>query len=211
MVASTIPLGTSVPRDGTERRIPCACKVWSAGVQASPLGKQLADQSEGTEVDRAGRVIVEPDLTIKGHPNVFVVGDMMSVPGVPGMAQGAIQGASYAAKQIKKMVDGTDVPAERAPFVYWDKGSMATISRFDAVAKVGKFEFAGFIAWLAWLVLHLYYLVGYRNRLATTLAWLSSFVGRNRGQMVITEQMVYARLAMEGLETARREQALCTT
>ena len=208
MVTDVDYLGITIKnKDGSERRIPCACKVWSAGVAASPLGKQIAEQSEGTEVDRAGRVVVEPDLTVKGHPNVFVVGDMMAVPGVPGMAQGAIQGASYAATRIRATVDGTDVPDRREPFKYWDKGSMATISRFDAVAKIGKIEFGGFVAWLAWLVLHLYYLVGYRNRLATTLAWLVSFAGRNRGQMVITEQMVYARLAMERLETAQRELA----
>ena len=208
MVTDVDYLGITVKdKDGTQRRIPCACKVWSAGVQASPLGARLAEQSDGTTVDRAGRVVVEPDLTVKGHPNVFVVGDMMAVPGVPGMAQGAIQGANYAAKQIKKIVDGTDIPADRAPFTYWDKGSMATIARFDAVAKVGRLEFGGFLAWVAWLVLHLYYLVGYRNRLATTLAWLTSFAGKNRGQMVITEQMVYARLAMERLETATRERA----
>jgi NADH:ubiquinone reductase (H+-translocating) len=206
MVTDVDYMGLTIKqKDGSERRIQCACKVWSAGVKASPLGKQLTDQSEGTEVDRAGRVVVEPDLTIKGHPNVFVVGDLMAVPGVPGMAQGAIQGASYAAKHIRRMADGTDVPAEREPFKYWDKGSMATISRFDAVAQVGKFEFGGFIAWLAWLVLHLYYLVGFRNRLATVLAWLITFIGRGRGQMVITEQMVYARLAMENLETTKRE------
>ena len=209
MVTDVDYLGLTIKeKDGTERRIPCACKVWSAGVQASPLGKQLAEQSAGTEVDRAGRVVVEPDLTIKGQPNVFVVGDMMSVPGVPGMAQGAIQGANYGVKHIKKIVDGTDDPATREPFKYWDKGSMATISRFDAVAQVGKFEFGGFIAWLAWLVLHLYYLVGYRNRLVTIIAWFVTFIGRGRGQMVITEQMVYARLAMENLETMRREQEL---
>jgi NADH dehydrogenase len=208
MVTDVDYMGLTIKnKDGSERRIQCACKVWSAGVQASPLGRQLAEQSDGTEVDRAGRVVVEPDLTIKGHPNVFVVGDMMSVPGVPGMAQGAIQGAVYAAKHIKRIADGTDVPAEREPFKYWDKGSMATIARFDAVAKVGRFEFGGFIAWLAWLVLHLYYLVGYRNRLATVLAWFITFIGRGRGQMVITEQMVYARLAMESLETARRKEA----
>jgi len=206
MVTDVDYMGLTIKqKDGSERRIQCACKVWSAGVKASPLGKQLADQSEGTEVDRAGRVVVEPDLTIKGHPNVFVVGDMMAVPGVPGMAPGAIQGASYAANHIRRMADGTDVPSEREPFKYWDKGSMATISRFDAVAQVGKFEFGGFIAWLAWLVLHLYYLVGFRNRLATVLAWLITFIGRGRGQMVITEQMVYARLAMENLETTKRE------
>jgi len=209
MVTDVDYLGLTIKeKDGTERRIPCACKVWSASVQASPLGKQLAEQSAGTEVDRAGRVVVEPDLTIKGHPNVFVIGDMMSVPGVPGMAQGALQGANYAVKHIKKMLDGTDDPANREPFKYRDKGSMATISRFDAVAQVGKFEFGGFIAWLAWLVLHLYYLVGYRNRLVTIIAWFVTFIGRGRGQMVITEQMVYARLAMENLETMRREQEL---
>ena len=93
-------------KDGEERRIECACKVWAAGVQASPLGKMIAEQSDGTEVDRAGRVVVEPDLTIKGHPNVFVVGDLMSVPGVPGMAQGAIQGAKYATKIIKHSRQG---------------------------------------------------------------------------------------------------------
>ena len=87
----------------TERRIGCACKVWAAGVAASPLGKMIADQSDGTETDRAGRVIVEPDLTVKGHPNVFVVGDLMSVPDVPGMAQGAIQGAHYATTLIKQL------------------------------------------------------------------------------------------------------------
>ncbi|EUA68654.1 putative membrane NADH dehydrogenase ndhA [Mycobacterium xenopi 4042] len=81
-------------KDGSQRRIQCACKVWAAGVQASPLGKILAEQSDGTETDRAGRVLVQPDLTVKGHPNVFVVGDLMAVPGVPGMAQGAIQGQS---------------------------------------------------------------------------------------------------------------------
>src|ERR1700756_4672517 len=153
-------------KDGGERRIACACKVWAAGVQASPLGKMIAEQSDGTEVDRAGRVIVEPDLTVQGHPNVFVIGDLMSVPDVPGMAQGAIQGAHYATKAIKQGLKGHDDPANRKPFKYFDKGSMATVSRFSAVAQVGKLEFGGFIAWLAWLVLHLYYLVGRRNRIA---------------------------------------------
>jgi hypothetical protein len=125
---------------GEERRINCACKVWAAGVQASPLGETLAEQSDGTEIDRAGRVVVEPDLSIKGHPNVFVLGDMASVPNVPGVAQGAIQGAKYATKTIKRMIAGTDDPATRVPFKYFDKGSMATISRHHAVAKVGKVE-----------------------------------------------------------------------
>ncbi len=186
-------------KDGTERRIECACKVWAAGVQASPLGKMIAEQSDGTEVDRAGRVIVEPDLTLKGHPNVFVVGDLMSVPGVPGMAQGAIQGAKYATKLIKHSLKGHDDPAHRAPFKYHDKGSMATVSRHNAVAKVGKLEFSGYFAWMAWLVLHLFYLVGFKNRFTTVIHWFVSFMGRSRGQMAITSQMIYARLAMNTL------------
>jgi NADH dehydrogenase len=192
-------------KEGTERRIECACKVWAAGVQASPLGKMLAEQSDGTEVDRAGRVLVEPDLTVKAHPHVFVVGDLMAVPGVPGMAQGAIQGASYATKLIKQSVGGHDNPANRTPFKYFDKGSMATISRFSAVAQVGKLEFGGFTAWLAWLVLHLYYLVGYKNRFTTVFAWFISFLGHSRGQMAITSQMIYARLAMSRAEAQRRD------
>ena len=187
-------------KDGSERRIECACKVWAAGVQASSLGKMIAEQSDGTEVDRAGRVVVEPDLTVKGHPNVFIVGDLMSVPGVPGMAQGAIQGAHYATKAIKQTVKGNDDPASRKPFSYFDKGSMATISRYSAVAQVGKLEFGGFIAWLAWLVLHLYYLVGHRNRIAAMFSWMMSFLGRTRGQMAITSQMIYARVVTNWME-----------
>jgi len=187
-------------KDGTERRIDSACKVWAAGVAASPLGKMIAEQSDGTEIDRAGRVVVEPDLTVKGHPHVFVVGDLMSVPDVPGMAQGAIQGARYAAGIIKATTKGNDIPAQRPPFTYFNKGSMALISRYSAVAKVGKVEFAGFIAWLAWLVLHLYYLVGHRNRIAAMFAWGISFLGRTRGQMAITSQMMYARPLAEWVE-----------
>jgi NADH dehydrogenase len=184
-------------KDKGERRIECACKVWAAGVQASALGKMIAEQSDGTQTDRAGRVVVEPDLSVKGHPHVFVVGDLMSVPNVPGMAQGAIQGAKYATTLIKQTLKGQDDPANRKPFKYFDKGSMATISRYSAVAKVGKLEFAGFIAWLAWLVLHLFYLVGHRNRIAALFSWVMSFLGRSRGQMAITSQMIYARVVME--------------
>jgi NADH dehydrogenase len=201
MVTAVDYKGITIKKDGTEHRIECACKVWAAGVQASGLGKMIAEQSDGTETDRAGRVIVEPDLSVKGHPNVFVIGDLMSVPGVPGMAQGAIQGAHYATKLIKQGLKGQDDPANRKPFKYFDKGSMATISRYSAVAQVGKLEFGGFIAWLAWLVLHLYYLVGHRNRVAALYAWGISFLGRSRGQMAITSQMVYARVVTQMMET----------
>ena len=190
---------------GEERRINCACKVWAAGVQASPLGELIAEQSGGTEIDRAGRVVVEPDLSVKGHPNVFVVGDMAAVPGVPGVAQGAIQGANYVTKTIKRMVNGTDDPATRVPFKYFDKGSMATISRYHAVAKIGKLEFGGFIAWLSWLVLHLMYLVGFKNRISTLLSWMITFSSSSRGQLATTSQWVYARLAMGILEKQMHE------
>ncbi|MEX3657060.1 MULTISPECIES: NAD(P)/FAD-dependent oxidoreductase [Mycolicibacterium] len=184
--------------DGTLRRIESACKVWSAGVSASPLGKDLAEQS-GVELDRAGRVKVQPDLTIPGHPNVFVVGDMAAVEGVPGVAQGAIQGGRYAAKLIKREVAGTS-PKIRSPFEYWDKGSMATVSRFSAVAKVGPVEFSGFFAWICWLVLHLVYIVGFKSRLVTVLSWGVTFLSTKRGQLTITEQQAYARTRIEELE-----------
>lgn len=184
--------------DGTLRRIESACKVWSAGVSASPLGRDLAAQA-GVELDRAGRVKVLPDLSIPGHPDVFVVGDMAAVDGVPGMAQGAMQGAQYAAKAIVSGLKGAD-PAQREPFSYFDKGSMATVSKFNAVAKIGPLEFSGFIAWLAWLFLHLVYLVGFKTKVATLLSWTVTFLGRNRGQLTITEQQAYARTRIEELE-----------
>ena len=192
---------------GEERRIPCACKVWSAGVQASPLGALIADQCEGTEVDRSGRVVVQPDLTVKGYPNVFVIGDMAAVPGVPGVAQGAIQGADYVTKTIKRMLKGTDDPAARPPFKYWDKGSMATISRYHAVAKIGRLEFGGFIAWLAWLFLHLLYLVGFKNRISTLLSWILTFGSNARSQLATTSQWVYARVALEAVEKQLQQSA----
>ncbi|MDT5006371.1 MAG: hypothetical protein QOJ24_3547 [Mycobacterium sp.] len=184
--------------DGTTRRIEAATKVWSAGVSASPLGKQIASQTT-CEVDRAGRVKVQPDLSVPGYPNVFVIGDMAAVEGVPGMAQGAIQGGKYVATAIKSELKGAD-PLEREPFDYFDKGSMATVSRFSAVAQIGPLEFGGFIAWLAWLMLHLVYLVGFRRKLTTLLSWTVTFLGRARGNLYITEQQAYARTRIEELE-----------
>jgi NADH dehydrogenase len=185
--------------DDTTRRIESACKVWSAGVSASPLGAQIAAQA-GAEVDRAGRVKVLPDLTVPGYPNVYVIGDMASVPGVPGMAQGAIQGARYAARAIKAELKGACPPlpepfhcAAREPFQYFDKGSMATVSRFSAVAKVGSLELAGFVAWLAWLLLHLVYLVGFKTKLTTFISWATTFLTLGRGQLTITERQTLAQ------------------
>ncbi|BDH56568.1 NAD(P)/FAD-dependent oxidoreductase [Tsukamurella sp. PLM1] len=183
--------------DGATRRIESACKVWSAGVAGSELGRDLAEQSDA-ELDRAGRVKVLPDLTIPGHPHVFVVGDMAAVDGVAGVAQGAIQGGRYAAKLIAKEL-GTS-GADRAPFTYFDKGSMATVSRFSAVAKVGPVEFSGFFAWICWLFLHLIYLVGFKTKVVTLLSWSVTFLSTRRGQLTITEQQAYARTRLEARE-----------
>jgi len=176
-------------RDGTLRRIESGCKIWAAGVAASPLGRTLAEQS-GASLDRAGRISAGPDLTLPGHPEVYVVGDMLA--GQPGVAQVAIQSARYAARQIRRRV-----PAEeRKPFAYKDKGSMATVSRFHAVVSVGRFQISGFLAWLMWLALHLYYIVGFKNRLTTLLHWAISFGGRGRSERTSTWQQVAAREAL---------------
>jgi NADH:ubiquinone reductase (H+-translocating) len=179
--------------DGQVRRIHAATKIWAAGVQASPLGRRLGEQS-GAEVDRAGRVSVQPDLTLQGHPEVHVVGDMMSLDKLPGVAQVAIQGGRYTAEAIRRRLAGR---SPQGPFKYRDKGSMATISRFSAVADIGKLEFGGIVAWFLWLVVHLFYIVGFKSRITTVLHWAVSFLGRGRSQRVATQQQVYGRLALE--------------
>jgi NADH:ubiquinone reductase (H+-translocating) len=173
--------------DGTTRRIGSACKVWSAGVSASPLGALIAEQA-GAAVDRSGRVEVLPDLTVPGHPNVFIIGDMASVPGVPGMAQGAIQGGKYAARAIT--AGSHDA---RKPFHYFDLGSMATVSRFSAVVKIGRLQYGGFLGWISWLGLHLARMVGFKSKVTTFVSWAVTFVTTKRGQLTITGQQVYAR------------------
>lgn len=163
---------------GHMSRIESRCVVWAAGVQASPLGRQLGEQT-GTEVDRAGRLSVNNDLTLQGHPEIFVVGDMINLKHYPGVAQVAIQGGKYAAKQIQARVKGQ---APAGDFRYFDKGSMATISRFRAVASVGNFRFFGFLAWLLWLGVHIIYLIGFKNRVSTVFHWAISFIGDARAQ-----------------------------
>jgi NADH dehydrogenase len=179
--------------DGQVRRIPAATKIWAAGVQASPLGRLLGEQT-GAEVDRAGRISVLPDLTLPGHPEIHVVGDMMALDRLPGVAQVAIQGARYSAEAITRRLAGK---APQGPFRYHDKGSMATISRFHAVADIGRLKFEGFLAWLVWLVVHLFYIVGFKSRVTTVLHWTVSFLGRGRAERVATQQQVYGRLALE--------------
>jgi NADH dehydrogenase len=183
--------------DGSPSRIASRVKVWAAGVSASPLGRQIAEQT-GAEVDRAGRVKVAPDLTVPGHPEIFVVGDLIALDNLPGVAQVAMQGGTYVAKTIRGRLAGKP---PRKPFHYFDKGSMATVSRFHAVATVGRFQFAGFIAWMMWLAVHIVYLVGFKNRVTTLLHWAVTFIGRHRSERTATEQQVFARTAMQQLRT----------
>jgi NADH dehydrogenase len=161
-------------------------------------------QAAGAETDRAGRVKVEPDCTLPGHSEVFVIGDLMSLDRLPGVAQVAIQSGQHAARQIVRRLRGEPTGQ---PFRYRDKGSMATISRFSAVASVGRLRLAGFAGWLLWLAVHLLYLVGFKNRLTAVLHWFVSFVGRGRSERTVTLQQVIARTALReisGPEAARR-------
>jgi NADH dehydrogenase len=183
-------------KDGTQTRIDSVTKVWAAGVQASPLGRMLAEQT-GAPLDRAGRIGVNPDLTLPGHPDVFVVGDMISLDNLPGVAQVAIQSSKYAAKEIDRRL--RNKPPQK-PFKYFDKGSMATISKFSAVAMIGKIRVTGVIAWLMWLVIHLVYLTGFKNRFTTLVKWTLTFLSNNRSERIATEQQIFARQALERLE-----------
>jgi NADH dehydrogenase len=183
-----------VDPDGSPGRIAARTKVWAAGVSASPLAAVLAKQA-GAELDRAGRVMVERDTTLPDHPEIFAIGDMMALDNLPGVAQVAMQQGRYAAKTIRHRLAGKpELPA----FRYVDKGSMATVSRFQAVASIGsRIRLAGFLAWLMWLAVHLVYLIGFKNRVTTLLHWTVTFIGRGRSERVATEQQVFARLAIQ--------------
>ena len=176
-------------RDGSKGRIEAPTKIWAAGVQGSPLGAILARQS-GAAVDRAGRVTVLPDLTLPGHPEVFVVGDLMSLD-LPGVAEVAMQSGHYAAKTIVRRASGDE---KRRPFRYHDLGTAATIGRFRAITYVGPVRVTGLAGWLAWLVIHLSFLTGFKNRLTTLAGWMIAFLGRGRPQRTITEQQALARV-----------------
>jgi NADH dehydrogenase len=203
MVTSVDQDGLDVKyKDGSTERINSTAMIWAAGVQANSLGKTLAEQS-GAPLDRAGRIGVNPDLTLPGYPEVFVVGDMISLNNLPGVAQVAIQGAKYAAKEIQGRLQGK---APQKPFKYFDKGSMAVIGRFRAVMMVGnKIRISGIIAWLSWLAVHLMYLTGFKNRVTALLRWFVSFVGRDRSERTMTEQQVFARRALARLEGGARD------
>ena len=184
--------------DGSEERIESMVKVWAAGVAASPFAAELAAATEAP-TDRAGRIEVLPDCTIPGHPEIFVVGDVMALNNLPGVAQVAIQSGQYAAAQITARLQGrTGKPA----FEYHDKGSLATISRFNAVAHVGPIRVTGLIAWLLWLFVHLAYLVGFEQRVTTLFHWAVSFAGRGRAERAVTARQVFGKPVQNGSPVA---------
>jgi NADH dehydrogenase len=158
--------------------------IWAAGVVASPVGKWL-----GAETDRAGRVKVLPDLSVAGSPEIFVIGDAAYVEGedgkpLPGVAPVAMQQGKYVAATIEERMEGdTSTP----PFHYWNKGNLATVGRGFAVADFGKFQISGFIAWVLWLVVHIYYLIGFRNRLLVLAQWAWAYLTFQRGARLITD------------------------
>jgi NADH dehydrogenase len=166
--------------------IPASVTLWATGVAASPLGKAL-----GAPVDRAGRVLVEPDLSLPGHPNVFVLGDMAFLKDadgkvVPGLGAAATQqGRSAAANILRDLRNPRD--GARVPFRYRDKGSMATIGRNRAVAQIGKLQFSGLVAWLQWAFVHVFLLIGFRNRLMTMSEWIWAYFTRERSARLITD------------------------
>jgi NADH dehydrogenase len=174
--------------DGTTRRIPTRTVVWAAGVTASKLTARLAELT-GAELDRAGRIAVEPDLTLSGHPEVFALGDMVRVRGadgspvtLPGVAPVAMQQGRYAARVVRARLDSEPT----RPFRYHDKGNLATIGRGSAVADIKGLHLSGFLAWLTWLFVHLWYLVGFENRILVFTRWGFSFFTRGRGARLIT-------------------------
>ena len=176
--------------DGTTAYHATRTVVWAAGVMASPLASALGEAS-GAEVDQAGRVTVEPDLTLPGHPEVLAIGDMVRVRDartgesrvLPGLAPVAMQEGRYAGRLVRDRLNGRSTP----PFHYRDKGTLATIGRARAVAAVGMLRLSGFLAWVTWLAVHLFYLIGFENRVIVLLRWAYSFFTRGRGARLITE------------------------
>jgi NADH dehydrogenase len=185
--------------DGPAQRIASRTVVWAAGVSASSLAGRLGELT-GAELDRAGRVTVEPDLTLPGHPEVFALGDMVRVRGsdgsatvLPGVAPVAMQQGRYAARVIRARLRSENSP----PFRYRDKGNLATIGRGAAVAEIKRLHLSGLPAWMIWLMVHLWYLVGFQNRLLVFIQWFFSFATHGRGARLITVAAGERGLALE--------------
>ena len=178
--------GMDVESSSARERVATHTVVWAAGVQASPLARLLAEAS-GAETDRAGRVAVRPDCTLPGHPEVFVVGDAMTLDGVPGVAAVATQQGSYVARMIRRRVAGEP---EGKPFRYRDPGSMAAIGRGRAIVSFRGVRYGGFLGFLSWLFVHLLFLTGFRNRFGALIAWNAAFIGRSRDQRTFTVEEI---------------------
>jgi NADH dehydrogenase len=170
--------------DGSSERVQARTVIWAAGVRASGLASELGELAH-VDVDKAGRVTVQPDLTLPGHPEVIALGDMVNVrssdggmQSLPGLAPVAIQEGAYAARLIRHRLDGK----QSRPFRYIDKGNLATIGRGSAVAEIGFFRLSGLPAWVIWLFVHIWYLIGYQNRLVVLLRWSISFFSSGRAQ-----------------------------
>jgi NADH dehydrogenase len=178
-----------------DERIPARTVVWAAGVTASTLATKLAEAS-GAELDAAGRVFVEPDLTLPGHPEVFALGDMVRIRDepLPGVAPVAMQEGRFAAKLVENRLRGRSTQS----FRYRDKGNLATIGRAAAVADIKGFKLSGFLAWLTWLTVHLWYLVGFQNRLLVLIRWSASFATHGRGARLITTQAIPPLTSSDG-------------
>jgi NADH dehydrogenase len=172
--------------DGKVTRYAAKTTIWAAGVQASPLAKMLADACGG-ECDRAGRINVLPDCSLPGHPEVFAVGDMMALNGLPGVAEVAMQTGIHAARTIKKRVAGG---AEPQPFKYRDLGSMAAVSRRRAIVSFHGLRVSGWLGWLMWMFVHLTFMTGFKNRFTASLHWTMTFVGRGRGQRALISERI---------------------
>jgi len=173
---------------GAATRIDAETVVWAAGVKASGLGKLLA-AAAGVETDRAGRVAVNPDCTVGGRSDIFVIGDLATLKGadgklLPGVAPVAMQQGQYVGRVIAGRVKGDAI--SRGPFRYWDKGNMATISRASAVAETGGLRLSGFVAWLAWLFIHILYLAAFENRVLVLFQWFFNYLTRGRAARLIT-------------------------
>ena len=214
---------TVIDANDVSRQIPARTVVWAAGVTASSLAGVLAERA-GVEVDRAGRVEVLEDLSLPGHPNVLAIGDMVRIrqPGgtstaLPGLAPVAMQEGRHAASVISDRLRGR--PVRR--FRYRDKGNLATIGRASAVAEVKHVRVSGFLAWTTWLMVHLWYLIGFENRLLVVTRWAFNFVAHGRGARLITDgaarPIIGPPAPVTSLPTdpargdARRERAACTT
>jgi NADH dehydrogenase len=185
--------------DGESHRVRAMTKVWSAGVQGSALGALLARRS-GAELTRSGQVGVLPDCSLPGHPEVFVVGDLMALDGLPGLAEVAIQSGRHAASEIRRRLEGKTEPQR---FRYRDLGSLAAISRYYAIGQRGRLRVWGFAGWLLWLVVHITFLTGFKNRASALFHWIISFFGRARAERTTTLEQVLARHALEASAAQR--------